>query len=194
MSEDSKLIDSLKAGDSSAFNELVNAYTKRVINTCYRFLLDKEGAEDVSQEVFVEVYKSIKSFRADSNLSTWIYRIAVTKSLDEIKRRNRKKRISAFGKIIHLDEIMDLLTGGKVPDKILLEKETLQTILTALNKLPDTQRIAFTLSKVDGYTTAEIADIMKTTINSVESFIYRAKKTLATELIDLKKNYNDSTR
>ena len=92
--DEADLIKRIKAGDMAAFNELVRIYQARVINTCFRFLFTQEDAEDISQEVFIEVYQSISSFRADSQLSTWIYRIAVTKCLDEIKRRNRKKRIS----------------------------------------------------------------------------------------------------
>ncbi|MFV8354456.1 RNA polymerase sigma factor [Flavobacterium sp. XS2P14] len=84
----------LQLNNKDAFDELVILYRIRVINTCYRFLLNKDDAEDVSQEVFIEVFQSIQSFRGDSKLSTWIFRIAVTKSLDEIKKRNRKKRIS----------------------------------------------------------------------------------------------------
>ena len=109
--EHEDLLRKLKSGDKSAFNELVILYGNKVLNTCYRFLLDKEDAEDISQEVFIEVFQSIKTFRSDSKLSTWIYRIAVTKSLDEIKKRNRKKRIISLGKMLHLDDIADWIAG-----------------------------------------------------------------------------------
>jgi len=105
--EDSILIEKVKAGNRSAFNELVGLYRNRVINTCYKFLLDKENAEDISQEVFVEVFQSIKSFRGDSKLSTWILRIAVSKCLDEIKKRKRKKRVSSAFKKVHLEDLDD---------------------------------------------------------------------------------------
>ena len=85
--EEVDLISKLKNYDKSAFDVLINLYSKKVINTCYRFLLDKQDAEDLAQDVFVEVFQSIQSFRGDAKLSTWIYRIAVTKCLDEIKKR-----------------------------------------------------------------------------------------------------------
>ena len=85
-------ISALKSGNKNAFAALVSAHQKTVLNICYRFLLNKEDAEDIAQEVFIEVYHSIHKFRGDSALSTWIYRIATTKSLDEIKRKNRQKR------------------------------------------------------------------------------------------------------
>ena len=83
------MIDRLKSNDRNAFTELIALYKNSVMTTCYRFLLDKEDAEDISQDVFVEVFQSIHSFRGDAALSTWIYRITVTKCLDEIKRRKR---------------------------------------------------------------------------------------------------------
>jgi RNA polymerase sigma-70 factor, ECF subfamily len=181
------LIDRLKNNDRTAFDELVTLYKYRVINTCYRFLLDKDDAEDVSQEVFIEVFQSIKSFRGDSKLSTWIYRIAVTKSLDEIKKRNRKKRISSLGKILHLDDVANWISGGKMPDADLETSDKMAAINKALNQLPENQRIAFTLSKIDGFTNQEIADIMKTTTIAVESLIYRAKKKVSADLISILK-------
>jgi RNA polymerase sigma-70 factor, ECF subfamily len=188
LAEDSSLINQLKAGNISAFNKLVEMYRNRVINTCYRFLLDKQEAEDVSQEAFLEVYQSIQSFRGDAKLSTWIYRIAVTKSLDQIKKQKRKKRISSIGKIVHLDDLTEWLAGGAMPDRELGRKETIFAIAAALDALPDNQRAAFTLSKIDGYTNTEIADIMKTSVTAVESLVYRAKKALIKELGNILEN------
>ena len=182
------IIEKLRSGDMAAFSELVQLYRSRVINTCYRFLFTQEDAEDISQEVFIEVYQSISSFRADSKLSTWIYRIAVTKCLDEIKKRNRKKRISSMGKILHLDTIAQWLTGGESPDKKLYTDEKMSAVMQALNTLPDSQRVAFTLSKIEGYSNSEIAEIMNTTTIAVESLVSRAKKKVSGELeIILKK-------
>lgn len=185
MTEDVKLVLRIKAGEISAFNELVSRYQKIVINTCYRFLLSKEDAEDVSQDVFVEVYQSISSYRAEAKLSTWIYRIAVTKCLDEIKRRNRKKRITSVGKILHLDNLVNWIAGGERPDKALDTDDRMKAVLRALDTLPDSQRVAFTLSKIEGYTNTEIAEIMNTTLLAVESLISRAKKKVSAELEDI---------
>ncbi len=177
----------LKSGDKLAFNELVILYKHRVINTCYKFLLIQEDAEDVSQDIFIEVFQSIKSFRGDAKLSTWIYRIAVTKSLDELKKRNRKKRISSIGKILHLDDVANWISGGTMPDVDLETSDKMATINKVLNQLPENQRIAFTLSKIDGFENQEIADIMKTTTIAVESLVYRAKKKVSADLISILK-------
>ncbi|MFM2224017.1 MAG: Sigma-24 [Bacteroidota bacterium] len=187
MQEDDLLIR-LKAADRAAFTELVNQYSNQVFNTCYKFLLNKEEAEDLTQEIFIEVYQSLKKFRGDSKLSTWIYRIAVTKCLDEIKKRNRKKRISSLGKILHLDEIVHWLVGETSPDKDLQQKEKWKAIEQALNQLPDNQRVAFTLSKIEGYSNPEIAELMNTSTVAIESLIYRAKKNVGAELEIILKN------
>lgn len=186
--EESDFLQKLKTGDRTAFNELLILYGNRVTNTCYRFFPDKEDAEDISQEVFIEVYKSIRSFRGDAKLSTWIYRIAVTKCLDEIKKRKRLKRLTSLGKIMRFDEVANLIKGGTMPDKYILEKERMKEVMQAMNTLPDNQRVAFTLSKIDGYTNKEIAEIMNNTIAAVESLVSHAKKKIRAELeIILKK-------
>ncbi len=185
---ETELIQQLKLGETSAYNDLILQHGDRVLTTCYKFLLNKEDAEDVYQEVFIEVFKSINSFKGEAKLSTWIYRIAITKSLDEIKKRNRKKRISSLGKIVHIDEVMHWLGGGRMPDASLKEKEKLQEMNNALNTLPDNQRVAFTLSKIEGYTNPEIAEIMNTSVDAVESLVYRAKKKLYDELKTILKN------
>lgn len=183
------MIDRLKSNDRNAFTELIALYKNSVMTTCYRFLLDKEDAEDISQDVFVEVFQSIHSFRGDAALSTWIYRITVTKCLDEIKRRKRKKRISAFTKMLHLDDVAHWISGGVMPDTSLQENEKMREVAQVLNQLPENQRVAFTLSKIDGFSNNEIAKIMDTTTIAIDSLIYRAKKKVASELLLLlKKN------
>lgn len=182
------MINRLKENEKKAFDELVAQYKNSVINTCYRFLLNTHDAEDISQEVFIEIYQSIPFFRGDSKLSTWIYRITVSKCLDEIKKRNRKKRISSLGKFVHLDAIAHWISGDSMPDKNLKEDENLKLIASVLNKLPESQRVAFTLSKIDGFSNKEIAEIMNTSTIAVESLIHRAKKKTTIELTKILKN------
>ncbi len=169
-------------GDRGAFGELVDKYSSRVINICYRFFPDKEDAEDISQEVFIEIYKSIKQFRGDSKLSTWVYRVTISKCLDEIKKRNRKKRFISAGKMLHTDEIVSNIGGGVMPDKKIQEQDKLKEVFKSLDTLPDNQRVAFTLSKIEGYSNKEIAEILNTTTSAVESLISHAKKKVKSEL------------
>lgn len=180
--EELEFIPQLKGREPAAFVALIAQYRSKVINTCFRFLLNKEDAEDISQEVFVEIFHGLPTFRGDSKLSTWIYRIAVGQCLDEIKKRNRKKRIRYVGKMLGLDEVAHWLSGGEKADAKMETNEKMDEILVALNALPDNQRVAFTLSKIEGYSNPEIADIMDTTTVAVESLIYRAKTKVSQEL------------
>jgi RNA polymerase sigma-70 factor, ECF subfamily len=101
------LIENLKSGDLKSFKILIDDHQKKVLNTCYRFVNNKEDAEDLTQEVFIEVYKSISSFRGESKISTWIYRIAITKSLDFIRKKKRKKRFAIIKKVFSDDTLED---------------------------------------------------------------------------------------
>ncbi len=176
--DEKTLIAKLGNGDNEAFVQLINSYGRTVMNICYRFLLNREDAEDVSQDVFIEIFRSVSSFKGESKLSTWICRIAIAKSLDEIKKKNRKKRLYTIGKVLGLDKIINLSDKNDTPVKAMEKAEDFRILLEFLNKIPESQRIAFTLSKIEGYNNPEIADVMQITITAVESLIYRAKKNL----------------
>jgi len=155
-----------------------------VVNTCFRFIFNREDAEDLAQEVFIEVYRSLDKFREESKLSTWIYRIAVSKSLDHLRRLKRKKRFSSLKRIIGVDDPADSIPAPDQdnPADALDSKERYAVLQNALDALPDNQKTAFLLSKYDGYSNQEIADILQTTIPAVESLVHRAKKNLQTRL------------
>lgn len=155
-----------------------------VVNTCYRFVFNREDAEDIAQEVFIEVYRSLDKFRKESKLSTWIYRIAVTKSLDHLRHLKRKKRFSSLKRVIGIDDPAESLpaTDTDDPADVLVGNERADKLRNALDALPDNQKAAFLLSKHDGYGNQEIADILETTVPAVESLIHRAKKNLRTRL------------
>lgn len=189
--EELEIIKKLKNGDEDTFRMVVQRYSRMVLNCSYKFLRNKESAEDLTQEVFLEVYESVKTFRADSKLSTWIYRIAVTKSLNHLKSMKRKKRfavlVSIFGKD---DSVKDIpLADSIAPDKELENKDRARILAWALDKLPDNQRVAFTLSKYDEMSYEEISSIMNTSISSVESLIHRAKTNLKKKLYNYYKKH-----
>jgi RNA polymerase sigma factor (sigma-70 family) len=178
------LLEKLRAQDQAAFRMLVEQYQTRVVNTCYGFLKNRQDAEDTAQEVFVEVFRSIHDFRGDSQLSTWIYRIAVTKSLNVIRTMNRKKRIGFFRHAIGLEEVMDEAKApdDSKPDIQLEDQERLEILLQSIGKLPENQRVALTLHRLEGFSHEEVAEILQTSIPSVESLIFRAKKNLEKHL------------
>ena len=99
-----ELLEKLKNADEAAFRFLVEKYQDKVFNTCLGFLRNVEEAEDLTQEVFIEVYESIVSFRGDAKVATFLYRIAVNKSLDYLRKKKRKKRFSFVLSIFGLEE------------------------------------------------------------------------------------------
>lgn len=188
---DRELVERIKKNEELAYKELVDNYQKMVINTCYGILQDYAEAEDIAQEVFVEVYNSIHKFRGDSKLSSWLYSIAINKSINANKK-NRFKRF--FTKI---EEAFDGSGEGKqtksedlnsLPEKKLESKENTAIINKAIASLPKNQKIALTLHKYEELPYKQIAEIMNISLMSVESLIYRAKKNLKKDLL---KHYYD---
>ena len=181
---ENELIRLLQNGDSEAFKNIVTDHQDQILNTCYRFLRNREDAEDVAQDVFVEAFQSVKSFRGDAKISTWLYRIAVTKSLDFIRRGKRKKRFALLKSIWVMEEQGEDLPVATEPDPHMqLEKKERQRLLNeALDAIPDNQRIAITLSKYEGLSNKEITEVMDISLSAVESLIHRAKKNLENKL------------
>jgi RNA polymerase sigma-70 factor (ECF subfamily) len=182
--EDAELIRAVKAGETGAFQSLVEQYQDRVINTCYGFVRDREDAKDIAQEVFIEIYQSLEKFREEAKLSTWIYRISVTKSLDFLRRKNRKKRMGQFKKLFNIDDVADRLEqpSGNNPDNNMEARERARILQQAMDRLPENQKIAITLSKYEGFSNKEISEIMNASVSSVESLIHRAKVNLKKKL------------
>jgi len=176
--------DSAMTKKEELFRSLVDEHQEMVINTCYRFVFNRQDAEDIAQDVFVEVFRSLDRFREESKLSTWIYRIAVTKSLDHLRRLKRKKRFTSLKRIIGAeDPTLNLPTPTRDnPEEAMLEGERTTVLQDALSSLPENQKTAFLLSKQDGHSNQEIADIMGTSVSAVESLVHRAKKNLQDKL------------
>lgn len=166
------------------FKGLVAEHQEMVVNTCYRFVFNREDAEDLAQDVFVEVFRSLEQFREEAKLSTWIYRIAVTKSLDHLRRLKRKKRFSSLKRIIGVSDPSEEFAAPTTenPAEALAGSEQARILQNALNSLPDSQKTAFLLSKQEGYSNQEIADLLKTSVSAVESLVHRAKKNLHDKL------------
>lgn len=176
---ESELIAGLQNGEEMAFKHLVENYKDRVYNTAIGVVQNAEDAEDVAQEVFIQVYRSIHSFKGESKLSTWLYRIATTRSLDLLRSRKSKKR-SGFLQRLFGDNNEPLL---EIPDfnhpGVALErKENAAKLFKAINKLPENQKIAFTLHKIEDLSYQEVSEVMETTLAAVESLMHRAKQNL----------------
>ncbi|MFI0428079.1 RNA polymerase sigma factor [Mariniflexile sp. HMF6888] len=188
---ESEFIKALKDHSEKAYGQLIDDFQQKVFSTCISFVPNKEDAEDIAQEVFVEVFNSIEKFKGHSKLSTWIYRITTNKCLEFIRKKNTKKRFaflqSLFRSEIPLDKTM-YFTDMDHPGILLENQERSDTLFRAINKLPDAQRVVFTLSKIDGKSYQEISEIIDKSIPSVESLMFRAKKKLQELLGNFYKN------
>src|SRR4051812_46480030 len=156
-----------------------------VFNTALGIVQNAEDAEDIAQEVFVQVYQSVGSFKGDSKFSTWLYRITITKSLDHERRKKRKKRFG-FVKSLFGEENQPVTHPPDFhhPGVVMDQKENAAALFKAISQLPENQRIAFTLHKVEGLSYQEVSDAMETTVSSIESLMHRAKTNLRKFLED----------
>ncbi|MFZ4769589.1 MAG: RNA polymerase sigma factor [Ferruginibacter sp.] len=169
-----ELIDRIKNGDRTVFKDIVELWQKMVYNTALSIVQVDVDAEDITQDVFIEVYEKIEGFKGASLLSTWIYRITVNKALDFEKKKKRQKNGGLLKQIFAVKEI-DEPVNFNHPGVLLDNKEKAAILFKALKKLPKNQRVAFTLHKVEGLPYQEIAEIMDTSLYSVESLMARAK-------------------
>jgi RNA polymerase sigma-70 factor (ECF subfamily) len=185
------LIAQLKLKNTAVFSQLIDLYQQKIFGTCISFVPNKEDAKDLVQEVFLEVYNSIHKFNEKSKLSTWIYRITTNKCLEFIRKKNTKKR-SAFLKPLFGDDFTidktNYFTEFNHPGFLLENKELNETLFKAINCLPESQSVVFTLHKIDGKSYQEIAEITNKSLSSVESIMFRAKKNLQKLLYNYYKN------
>lgn len=186
--QDLEIIEHILKNRSSGFKTLVDKYQLMVVNTCYGFVHNKEDAEDIAQEVFIEVHRSIHKFRKESKLSTWLYRISINKSLNYIRDNKKNSWFQSLDILFDSEnkarKVVELRnTGNDTPDKIIENKETAAFIYDAISTLPKNQKVAFTLHKYEDLSYKEIAEVMELSLSSVESLLFRAKKNLQIKLI-----------
>ncbi|MEP7106442.1 MAG: RNA polymerase sigma factor [Ferruginibacter sp.] len=179
MNQSEELINKLKQGDQAGFTAFMDLYQDMVYNTAISMVQNADDADDITQEVFVQVFLSIHAFKGESKLSTWLYRITISKALDHEKKKNRKKRFGFVQSLFggpdneHLHPV-----DFNHPGVQLENKERAGELFKALKQLPEKQRIAFTLHKLEGQSHQEIAEIMKTSLYAIESLMGRAKANL----------------
>ena len=148
-----------------------------------------EDAEEITQDVFLQIHQSLHKFDNKSILKTWIYRIAINKSLDYIKMKNSKKRLFIFGNKSQNENEYINTSNFEHPGILMENQENAKILFLAINSLTENQKTAFILSKMDGLSNPEIATIMEVSISSVESLIFRAKNILKIKLAEKFKEY-----
>ncbi len=174
------LIEKIKNRDERAFKTFVDSYNNLVFRAVMSFGISKVDAEDLSQEVFIEVYRNANKFRNESEISTWLYRIAINKTLNFIKKRKktlwRRNEDTVF-------LVNDICMAEESSETKYVNEEQRKKLYGSIQKLSKNQRIAFTLNKIENLSYKEISEIMDISVSSVESLIHRAKKNLQTLLL-----------
>ena len=176
------LVKRVQRGDKSAFDLLVRKYQHKVVKLVLRYVRNPAEAEDIAQEVFIQVYQSIHQFRAEAKLSTWMYRIAVTKALDAERKKKAKKRMNHVRVWLGVAEKAQEPAVFYHPGVQLDNREKAAVLFNALRSLPDNQRTAFVLIKTEGLSYDDVASIMQLSVKAVEALMHRAKENLRKQL------------
>ena len=177
------LIQRCAAGDETAFSEVVAEHQRMVVQLAINLLGDRDEALDLSQEVFLRVFRTISRFRGQSSLKTWIYRIAVNQARNRHRfwrRRHRADQVSLDAHVATHGEFLSAATSR--PDKVFAQKELAARLENALDALPFDQRTAIVLREVDGLSYEEIAYSLGVAVGTVKSRLTRARQTLRLEL------------
>lgn len=182
---DAALMLRVKRGDIRAFEELVEKYKQPVINIITRTLRDQTEAEDLAQNVFVQVFKSAHRYQATAKFSTWLFTIARNLCLNEIRRRSRHPAESLETSQSENDDLparqfMDVKTYS--PGETVLHGELEQKVQTALDELPENQRTAMLLCREDELSYDDISEVLGCSLSATKSLIHRARETLKHKL------------
>lgn len=182
---DIEIINIILEGDRNSYAILVERHQSMVFRTCLGFVHNKEDADDLTQEIFIQVYQSLKSFKAEASFSTWLYRIAVNASLNRVRKTSKTGLLSRLNTLLGSDpkSERDLpVADHENPEELLLKSEQAKWVQEALDSLPEKQRTAIVLSKYDELSQKEIAAVMGTTEGAVEALLQRAKANLREKL------------
>lgn len=177
--QDQQWMEKITGGDHQAFRQLYEHYAPAIYRLCLRFLDNQSEAEDAVQDIFVKIHHSLSGFKGHSKLATWIYRISVNHCLN----LKRKRRLAYFMSLEFLDALNPSPADSAPDPQQALEKdESEKFVRQAIQKLPKRQRLALLLSRYEGKSYQEIAEVMSCSVPAVESCLHHAKKNLAAAL------------
>jgi RNA polymerase sigma factor (sigma-70 family) len=185
-SDDKDIIESFISGNKSAFNYIILKYQKKIYWLIRKFVLDHDDADDLTQEVFLKLYKSLGDFRGESALYTYIYKIAVNYSLNHIK----KNKVQSAQKKDMDSEVYKIKSNEPLSDEVFDNKINSKMIHDAINKLPEQQRAVFNLRFYEEMAYDEIAVILGTSVGGLKANYFHAFKKIQNFLIEKKSKIN----
>jgi len=177
---DKALVERVKRGDKAAFDLLVIKYQSRIINLVSRFVRNQADAQDVTQEAFLKAYRALPNFRGDSAFYTWLYRIAVNTAKNYLAIQANRRVPEMEQDVTEMEQIDEgnALKDWETPEHLLLTQEIQDTIVRAIEGLPDDLHTAITLRELEGLSYEEIAEAMNCPIGTVRSRIFRAREAI----------------
>ena len=184
--EEQPLVRRAKSGDLDAYDELVRRYQERIYATIYHMTANHEDANDLAQETFIKAYQALKSFKGDSSFFTWIYRIAVNKTINFLKQRKNKTHMSLNDLDFNAEHDADLvaLISEKTPRREVNLIELQEKLNAAMQKLSEVHRLVVTLHDVQGMSHEEISKIMDCNTGTVRSRLFYARQQMQAYLSD----------
>ena len=183
---DAELVERARQGDLSGYDQLVRRYQERVYATVYHMTSNHEDANDLTQESFIKAYRALRSFKGDSSFYTWIYRIAINKTINFLKQRKNRIHLSLNDLDLNAEHDPDLvaLVSEKTPRRAMNLAELQEKLNTAMQKLSETHRLVVTLHDVQGLPHEEIGRIMDCNVGTVRSRLFYARQQLQGHLSD----------
>jgi len=180
------LVKRAKQGDLTAYDELVRRYQERIYATVYHMTANHEDANDLAQDAFIKAFQALKSFKGGSSFYTWVYRIAVNKTINFLKQRKNKAQMSLDDLDFNAEHDPDLvaLISDKTPRREASLAELQEKLNAAMQKLSEPHRLVVTLHDVQGMSHEEIAEIMGCNIGTVRSRLFYARQQLQAYLSD----------
>jgi RNA polymerase sigma-70 factor, ECF subfamily len=184
--DDATLVKRSRRGDMAAYDELIRRYQERIYATIYHMTANHEDANDLAQETFIKAYQALRSFKGDSSFYTWIYRIAVNKTINFLKQRKHRVHMSLNDLDFNAEHDPDLvaLISHKTPRRDINLSELQEKLNGAMQKLSETHRTVVALHDVQGLSHEEIGDIMDCNVGTVRSRLFYARQQLQAYLSD----------
>ena len=183
---DVTLVNAARRGDLQAYDQLVERYQERIYATVYHMTSNHEDANDLAQETFIKAHSALKSFKGDSSFYTWIYRIAVNKTINFLKQRKNKMSLSLNDLDFNVENDPELVAfvSDKTPRRDIALTELQEKLNKAMQKLSEVHRMVVALHDVQGLSHEEIATIMECNVGTVRSRLFYARQQLQAHLSD----------
>jgi RNA polymerase sigma factor RpoE len=184
--EEMDLVKRARKGDLTAYDDLVRRYQERIYATVYHMTANHEDANDLAQEAFIKAFQALRSFKGGSSFYTWVYRIAVNKTINFLKQRKNRGQMSLDDLDFNAEHDPDLvaLISEKTPRREVGLAELQEKLNAAMQKLSEPHRLAVTLHDVQGLSHEEIANIMDCNVGTVRSRLFYARQQLQAYLSD----------